>query len=347
MKPTYASTGVDVRAVKAMHSRMHDLLASTYNAHSPHPLDGHYAGVFEAGGQKMTIHCDGVGSKILVAEAVGRHNTIGIDAVAMNANDIICLGSRPIVGVDYLALTKVDEELVEQIMTGLAAGCKEAGIALIGGETAILSDMIKGAKDDPANAEAGIDEDSTSYDLAMTVVGTLDKPPITGEKMKAGDVLVGLSSSGLHSNGYTLARKLLSVEDWGEDMLIPTTIYVKAVLGAITAHTSAIHGIAHITGGAFSKLSRIGAYSHVGFLLDALPEPAGLFAELAEQVKDPRELYRTFNMGIGMVVAVDANSAPAVMATLRKLGVDSQAVGHVVKEEGVTLVQNGKKINLL
>ncbi len=339
MKATYADSGVDVRAVKAVQARINALIGSTSNKHTPHFLAGHYAGVFEAGGQKMTMHCDGVGSKILVAQALDKHDTIGIDALAMNANDIVCVGSTPIVGVDYLALSKLDDALVEQVMRGLVAGCRESGVALIGGETAILPDMIKGdVKKNPARAD---------YDLAMTVVGTLNGEPITGAKMKAGDALVGLASSGLHSNGYTLARKLLSTDEWGEEMLEPTALYVKPVLEMLKAHPSSVHGIAHITGGAFSKLARIGAHASVGFELDNMPKPQGVMAELYKKMGDAREAYRTFNMGIGMVIACEPAAAESVMKIVKKSGMESRQIGRVVKEEGVTLVQAGKKINLM
>ncbi|VVB57700.1 Phosphoribosylformylglycinamidine cyclo-ligase [uncultured archaeon] len=340
MKPTYAQSGVDVQAVKAAQARINALIGSTSNAHTPDFLAGHYAGVFEAGWQKLTMHCDGVGSKLLVAQALDRHDTVGIDALAMNANDLICVGSKPIVGVDYIALSKMDEGLLEQVMKGLVAGCKEAGVALIGGETAILPDMIAGdsSKNNPARAD---------YDLAMTVVGTLEGEPLTGKSMKAGDTLIGLSSSGLHSNGYTLARKLLPVSEWGEEMLVPTRLYVKAVLEMLSASPSSIHGIAHITGGAFSKLSRIGAHAGTGFELDALPKPEGLFAELEKKVGEPYELYRTFNMGVGMVLACEKGTEEAVMKTAKKYKLGASVVGHVISKPGVTLVRGGKRISLL
>lgn len=348
MKATYAGSGVDVRAVKAVQARINALIGSTANVHTPEFLAGHYAGVFEAGGQKMTMHCDGVGSKILVAEALGRHDTIGIDAVAMNANDIICLGSTPIVGVDYLALSRADDALVEEIMKGLISACRETGIALIGGETAILPDMIKGVSGTDAGGTSHRGRGQpTSYDLAMTVVGTLDRAPLTGAKMMPGDALIGLASSGLHSNGYTLARKLLPVREWGEQMLVPTTLYVKPVLEMLRAHSSSIHGLAHITGGAFSKLSRIGQYAKVGFELDNMPKPDGLFAELAKKVADSREIYRTFNMGIGMVVACEAGAAEGVMKIAKKHRLGAGAIGRVVLGSDVLLMQGGRRISLL
>ncbi len=340
MKATYANSGVDVRAVKAVQARINALIGSTANEHTPEFLAGHYAGVFEVGGQKMTMHCDTVGTKVLVAQALDKHDTIGIDALAMNANDIICVGSAPVVGVDTLSLSRVDDALVEQVMKGLVAGCRQCGVALIGGETAIIPDLIKGSGDKKNAARA-------DYDLGMTVVGTLDRPALTGAKMVPGDALIGLESSGLHSNGFTLARKLLSINDWGEQMLVPTTLYVKPVMEMLKTSPSSIHGIAHITGGAFSKLSRIGQYAKVGFELDDMPKPEGLFAELEKKVDEPYELYRTFNMGIGMVVACAPQEAEKLMKIAKKHGIGSSIIGRVVKEEGVTLVRVGKKISLM
>ena len=340
MKPTYSQSGVDVAAVRSMQGQINTLIASTSNAHTPHFLAGHYAGVFEAGGQKLTMHCDGVGTKVLVAQALDKHDTVGIDALAMNANDLICIGSTPIVGVDNISLSRADGELVAEIMKGLVAGCKESGVALIGGETAILPDLVKESKDkkNPSRAD---------YDLSMTVVGTLSGEPITGAKMKSGDVLIGLASSGLHSNGYSLARKLLPISEWGEEMLIPTRLYVKPVLEMIKSNSTSIHGIAHITGGAFSKLSRIGSHAGVGFELDALPKPMGAMAELYKKMGDAREAYRTFNMGVGLVIACDPSAAEGVMKTAKKYGIPSSMVGHVVKGADVVLAQNGQRISLL
>jgi phosphoribosylformylglycinamidine cyclo-ligase len=229
---------------------------------------------------------------------------------------------------------------VEQVMAGLVAGCKDAGVALIGGETAILPDMLKGDKTKKNSRRA-------DYDLAMTVVGTLEREPITGKDMRVGDTLIGLESSGLHSNGFTLARKLLPVKEWGGEMLTPTRLYVKPVLDMLKAHASCMHGIAHITGGAFSKLGRIGAHGNVGFELDGLPKAEGIFAELEKKVGEPYELYRTFNMGIGMVLACEPGSAEGLMKTAQRHGVPARPVGRVVAKPDVVLVQKGKRISLL
>jgi phosphoribosylformylglycinamidine cyclo-ligase len=171
-----------------------------------------------------------VGSKLLVADELGKFDTVGIDAVAMNVNDIVCVGAAPLVLVDYLALAKEDGELVSEVVKGLQEGARMAGCAIVGGETAILPDMIKGGR--------------RPFDLAATCVGVVGGEVITGEKMKVGDAIVGMESSGLHSNGFTLARKVLDSKKWGEEMLEPTRIYVKPVLEMLKQ--GEVHGLAHI-----------------------------------------------------------------------------------------------------
>lgn len=329
---TYAKSGVDVRKIRGMQRKINRMIAST-NTGATHPLLGHYAGLFHAGGSTYTLHCDGVGTKIMVAQEVGKHDTIGIDAVAMNVNDLICIGSRPTAAVDYIALSRVDEVLVFQIMKGLVKACKESGVALVGGETAILPDMF-------AKEKGG----RTAYDLSVTAAGLMEGKPITGEAMKPGDVVIGLASSGVHSNGYSLARKILPKSKFKE-LLTPTTIYVKPVMEMIAA--AQVHGIAHITGGAFSKLSRIGRHGNVGFLLDAMPKPSGIFADLAAKVKSDYELYRTFNMGVGMCIVVDRSNADSIFSIARKYRIPAKTIGRIVPGKDVVLQKGGKKISLL
>lgn len=335
MAKTYADAGVDIKKIRGMQAGINSSLAQTKNKYTPNFIAGHYAGFFEVGGKKMSIHCDGVGSKILVAQALNRHCTIGIDAVAMNANDLVCVGSRPIVGVDYIAISRTDEKLIDEIMKGLVAGCKEAKIALVGGETAILPDMIK------SDGKYG----TADYDLAMSVVGINEGEIITGEKIKEGDILIGLESSGLHSNGFTLARKLLPINEWGEQMLEPTKIYVDAIMDMLPQAN--VHGIAHITGGAFSKLSRIGNYSNCGFALDNMPKPQGIFAQIGKKMGDEREAYRTFNMGIGMVVVVAKEEEQKIVSIAKKHKIGASVIGKAVKGKDVVLQKGGKKISLM
>lgn len=335
MAKTYAQAGVDIGKIRNMQAGINSALLQTANKYTPNFIAGHYAGFFEVGKNRLTIHADGVGSKILVAQELGKHNTVGIDAVAMNANDLICVGSRPIVGVDYLALSKTDEELVSQIMKGLVAGCKEAKIALVGGETAILPDMIK--SDKPSK--------NADYDLAMTVVGINETEIITGKDIREGDVLVGLESSGLHSNGFTLARKVLSSREWGERMLEPTRIYVDVIMDMLSK--PGVSGIAHITGGAFSKLARIGEHAGCGFSLDDMPKPEGIFQELAKKVANTRECYRTFNMGVGMVVVAKRGKEEDILSICKKHRINARIIGKTVKGKDVLLQDGEKKISLL
>ena len=327
---TYSESGVDVKKVKGMHSSINDAIFSALPDFVL-PIKGHYAGLFKVGTQTLAMHCDGVGSKILVAEEVGKFDTVGIDCVAMNANDIVCVGAKPLVLVDYLALAKEDAALVSEIIRGLQKGAGEAGCAIIGGETAILPDMIKGGK--------------KPFDLAATCVGVVEGDVITGEKMKVGDVVVGLESSGIHSNGYTLARRMLDTKKWGKAMLKPTRIYVKPVLEMLSS--CRIHGLAHITGGAYSKLARIGAYGKVGFLLDAMPKTAGVMAELEKKVGNDYEFYRTFNAGIGMCVVCPKGDAAKVIGIAKKYGIVAKIIGSIVEGNDVVLQKEGKRISLL
>ena len=327
---TYSSSGVDIKKVKGIHGAINDAIFSSLPDFVL-PIKGHYAGLFKSGGQTLAMHCDGVGTKVMVADALGKFDTVGIDAVAMNVNDIICLGARPLVLVDYLALAHEDAALVSEILKGLQEGAKQSGCAIIGGETAILPEIIKGGE--------------KPFDLAATCVGVVEGEPLTGAKMVPGDVLVGLESSGLHSSGYTLSRKVLDIRKWGKEMLVPTRIYVKPIMEMLSS--CEIHGIAHITGGAYSKLMRIGSYAKVGFLLDNMPTLTPMMKELAAHLGSDYEMYRTFNCGIGMVVACPEAEAEKVIALAKKHGMGAQIIGKVVKGSDVTLEKGGKKISLL
>lgn len=281
-------------------------------------LIGHYAGIVPFAGKKLAMHTDGVGTKVLVADELGIYNTVGIDAIAMNVNDIICIGARPLAGVDYLAVAEEDEYLISEVMKGLVKGAKESGIMIVGGETAIMKDLIHG-KNRP-------------FDLAFTAIGVVEKFT-TGSAIKNGDVLVSLESSGIHSNGYTLARKVLSMEKWGKKMLTPTRIYVKPVMEML--HACSVHGLAHITGGAFSKLTRLN--KKLGFFIDNPVKPAPIFNALWDAVEDETNMYRTFNMGTGMVVVVPAREEDDVVRIARKYGVKAQVIGSAIREPGVYL----------
>lgn len=327
---TYSDSGVDIKKVKGIHSAINSAIFASMPGFVL-PIKGHYAGLFKSGNQTLAIHCDGVGSKLLVADEMGKFDTVGIDCVAMNVNDIICVGARPLVLVDYLALAQEDAELVSEVMKGLQKGAVEAGCAIVGGETAILPDMIKGGM--------------RPFDLAATCVGVVEREIITGETMVPGDVIVGLESSGIHSNGYTLARRLLDSRKWGNEMLEPTRIYVKPVLEMLSA--CHIHGLAHITGGAFSKLMRIGNYAKVGFLVNNMPKMGGAMAELEKKLDSDYEMHRTFNCGIGMCVVCPETEAKQVMAIAGRHRIKAQIIGEITKGSDVVLEKGGKRISLL
>lgn len=324
---------IDVGHVKKIQNGIWQMISSTFKLREgkegePLPIYGHYGGVFKVGNELLVTHCDGVGTKLLVAQVLGKYDTVGIDAIAMNVNDIVCMGAEPLVGVDYLALAKEDDALVEQIMKGLVKGAGQSNCTIIGGETAIVPDLLKNEK---------------TFDLTFTVVGRIaNKEVITGAKVKSGDILIGLESSGLHSNGYTLARKVLGIKKWGNEMLTPTRIYVKPVLEMIDACD--VHGIAHITGGAFSKITRLN--KNVGYLFDSMPKPKPIFEALAKEVKDLRHMHTTFNMGIGMVVVTGEDEEDAVRSIAKKHGISAQVIGNVTNEKGVWLERDGKKIDL-
>ncbi len=275
------------------------------------------------------MHADGVGTKTLVAEACHKYDTVGIDCVAMNVNDIICLGAEPIALVNYLALERAKPELVKEIMRGLSRGAREAGVAIVAGETAIMPDLIRG------------------FDLAATGVGIVRKDRIiTGETTRPGDVILGLRSSGIHSNGLTLARKLLlrrgKNSNIARELLRPTRIYVKPILRLLSSGLE-IHALAHITGGAYSKLKRIGQRANVGFRLNTFPNPTLIFKRIQARgnVSD-REMFRTFNMGIGFLVICPRSSVARARALLPEL----RPLGYVTRSRIVTVQIRGRDVEV-
>jgi phosphoribosylformylglycinamidine cyclo-ligase len=323
---------VNVGHVKKIQNGIWESIKSTFPYRKgygePMPVFGHYGGIFTCGTDKLVIHTDGVGTKVLVAQELGKYDTVGIDAVAMSVNDILCVGAEPLVGVDYLALGEEDDELVAAIMKGLVKGAEESGCAIVGGETAVMPDIIKGG--------------GKPFDLAFTVVGKVRKL-ILGNEIVKGDVIVGLESSGLHSNGYTLARKALDVKKWGAEMLTPTRIYASTVVEAIDACD--VHGIAHITGGGFSKLTRLN--KDVGYRLDKLPKPKPIFDALAQEVGDVASMHQTFNMGIGMTLILPEDRAYTVMNIAKKHGVEAGIVGSITDKKGVWISDGKKEIDII
>ncbi len=271
---------------------------------------------------------DGVGTKQRIAQLMDRHDTVGIDCVAMCVNDIICCGARPLFFLDYIAIGKNDPEKVATLVSGVAKGCVQAGCALIGGETA----------EHPGTM------DPDDYDLAGFSVGIVDKSKIIDHsKMAPGDVILALPSSGIHSNGYSLVRKVFDVEKadlgkyipelsatLGEALLTPTRIYVKPVLAALAA--AQVHGVSHITGGGFyENIPRSipdGLCARIEKHAVRIP-PVFSLIQKAGNIPE-RDMFNTFNMGVGMVVIVSPDTADAALAALKGAGVEAYALGQVV-----------------
>ncbi len=352
MEWTYAKAGVDVEKVKSFHEAVWSLLKKTFAFRRGklgevcEDILGHYAGVVDIGGGKLlAVHADGVGTKVLIAQMMEKYDTVGIDCVAMNVNDLLCLGVDPAIFVDYIVVEEVRHDMLLEIMKGLVKGAEEAGVAIVGGETAVMPDVVKGV-------------DGRGFDLAGFCVGFVDADRIiTGGKAREGDVVIGLKSSGIHSNGLTLARKVLlskyGVHDippelgveLGEELLKPTRIYAKAIRGLL--ENVEVRAIAHITGGAYSKLERVCRYSGKGMLLDKLPEPHPIFRLIQREGRvSDEEMYRTFNMGVGMCVVVKAEEVEDALDICEKEGYEASVIGRMIREKGVFLEVKGKKLKL-
>jgi phosphoribosylformylglycinamidine cyclo-ligase len=301
---------------------------------------GHYASVLAVSDDiAIAISTDGVGSKTIVASALERYDTIGYDCVAMNVNDVICVGARPIAIVDYIGVHTLDDRRVEGILAGLGAAAKEAGVAIPGGELAQLPEVIgsdgKGAGDE------------TAFDLVGTCIGTLRPDAIVlGQDVEVGDAIIGIASSGIHSNGLTLARRVLLDQGGyglreefevlgrtlGEELLEPTEIYVQAVVD-LWAEEIETRGLVHITSDGFANLCRLDA--QVGFRINELPETPAIFKLIREvgNIAD-KEMYRVFNMGVGFVVIVPPTQGDATEQRIRASGYEAQRIGEVVSGPG-------------
>lgn len=331
----YKDAGVDV---EAGYKAVNLMKAHVQKTMRPEVLNeiGGFGGVFSLGEMNykqpvLVSGTDGVGTKLKIAFLMDRHDTVGIDCVAMCANDVACSGAQPLFFLDYIALGKLVPEKVEQIVKGVSEGCVQAGCALIGGETAEMPGFYP------------VDE----YDLAGFVVGITEKDKlITGAKIKPGDLLIGLASSGLHSNGFSLVRKVLNLgahnidmhieslgKSLGDELLTPTRIYVNTIL--LLTKKYEIKGISHITGGG---------------LIENIPRmlPEGLKAVIHKEtwkvppifdlIKDSgnvseKDMYNTYNMGVGVVMAVPAEIAPFVVAEANNLKEKAYIIGEVVKGE--------------
>ena len=273
---------------------------------------GSYSGFIEFGDYALSLATDGVGSKVLVAQKLRKYDTVGIDVIAMNVNDVICNGATPLAFVDYIALEKTSKYMLNEIAKGLLEGAKQSDMPIVGGETATLPDIIKG--------------DGEGFDLAGTCLGVVKKEKIiSGKDIAPGDVIIGIESSGIHSNGLTLARKILGESDYPE-LLVPTRIYVKQILDLIE-HVK-VKGMAHITGSGLLNLKRL--KKGIGFDLN-LPEPPMIFKKIMDTGVEIEEMYKTFNMGTGFVVIISEEDVNKALQILNKY-FPSYVIGKVIDQ---------------
>ncbi len=342
----YAAAGVDTREADSALRPMVDRLSRTllHRGHALLPF-GHFANVVRLGSLGIAVSTDNVGTKVLIAQLMDKYDTIGIDCVAVNVNDILCVGAEPQTMVDYIAVEHVAARVVDQIAKGLEEGARLANITIVGGELAQVPEIVRG------------EGPGTGLDLSGTCIGTVDPDAImTGRAVRPGDLIVGLRSSGVHSNGLSLARTVFGItsespraerirtlaeyndelgETLGEALLRPTRIYVSEVLQMIKDGVD-VRGLAHITGDGFLNLPRLNA--DVGYVIDSLPEPQAVFGLIQRtgSVSDS-EMFEVFNMGIGFCVIVPASDESAALATAEGCGAEAFTIGHVTEDSDRTV----------
>ena len=341
MSKVYEQSGVNLKAGYESVERIKKHIART-DRPGVFSGVGAFGGMFDLSRLKMkepilVSGTDGVGTKLLVAIEADKHDTVGIDVVAMCVNDVIVQGAEPLYFLDYVAVGKNDPRQIEAIVAGVAEGCVQAGAALVGGETAEMPDMYT----------------LGHYDLAGFTVGAVEKSElITGEKVAAGDVVIGLPSSGVHSNGFSLIRRILFKDHKigldtyvetlgktvGEAILEPTRIYVKPVLAL--KDKVEIHGMSHITGGGFDENLPRAYQDGLKAIVDpkSFPRPAIFDYLKALGEIDEREMYNIFNMGIGFVMIVAADDACLAVATLKEAGEMPYVIGRIEAGDGVELI---------
>jgi phosphoribosylformylglycinamidine cyclo-ligase len=341
----YKSAGVDAQKKEGSLTKLLEQVTRTFSLNACKPLlpIGYYANVIDLRpiGQNIGIafSTDGVGTKLLIAEMMEKYDTVGIDCVAMNVNDIICVGATPVSMVDYIAVSEANQALLTEVGKGLYAGCEMAGVNLSGGELAQVAELL--------HQKPG----KTSFDIVGTAIGTVDPDRvIIGQNLKAGDILVGLESSGVHSNGYTLARKIcfevkhLSARDYiqelgrtiGEELLIPTRIYVKEALEMMKQVE--VKGLFHITGDGFFNLTRTAAA--VGYRIENLPDLPPIFQYLQKTGNiSYGEMFRVFNMGIGFALVIPDDSAEweKLQRIATAAGRRAHRLGYVVDDPSRTI----------
>ncbi len=327
MAISYKDSGVDIEKGDALVEKIKNKVRGTYGPRVRAGVGG-FACLYEISpGKLLAAGTDGVGTKLKIAQHLGIHDTIGIDLVAMCVNDILCTGAKTLFFMDYMATGSLDVGVGEQIISGVIEGCKQSAAALIGGETAEMPGMYQ-------NGE---------YDLAGFAVGeVMEEDLVDGTKISVGDVLIGLPSTGVHSNGFSLVRKLIKNDetDLLKKALTPTKIYCQVVEKLMENHGEAIKGMAHITGGGMTNISRMN--KNFDYTLEALPkmdEIPEIFSVLKERSGlGDKELYTTFNMGVGLVIAT--SSPNELIDTLKGLGEKYYVLGKVQTGSGKVHLAN-------
>lgn len=322
---TYKSSGVDIKQADVFVKSIQGLMKNTMNSAA---LQKHkaFGSLFALDLKKyknpvLVSSADGVGTKLLIAKHLNKHDTVGIDLVAMNVNDVLCAGARSLFFLDYIACGKVQPHLLKNVVKGIVEGCRQAGCSLIGGETAEMPGLY--AKDE--------------YDLAGFAVGIVDKNKIiNGSSIEAGDHLIGLASSGIHANGYSLVRKVFSPAEQKKlagELLTPTRIYVKPVLKVLERFP--VKGMAHITGGAFyEKLTKIIPNGKCCLVYkESWPVPK-IFQLIQKKGRVPqKDMFTTFNMGIGMVIIAQPKDVAPIQRLLKSRGIQSWEIGSIINDK--------------
>jgi phosphoribosylformylglycinamidine cyclo-ligase len=333
---TYDSVGVETLQVEGGLQELAHWVTKTFDFNAAKPLLplGYYANVLtltpEIG---LAISTDSVGTKVLVAEELGKFDTVGIDCVAMNANDVLCVGARPISMVDFIAVEHAASGFLGELAKGLYEGARLAGINIPGGEVAQVRELIRGARE------------GSGFELVGTCVGTVHPQRVLiGQDVRPGDVVIGIASSGIHSNGFTLARRVLfqqaemRVTDHvpelarsvGEELLVPTHLYVRDVLEMMDAGL-ALKALVHVTGDGFLNLARVAAPS--GFVIDQLLDVPPIFGVIQRRGHIPdAEMFRVYNMGVGFCVVADKSDADRVVEIARRHGKHAAPIGYAVHD---------------
>lgn len=348
---TYSSVGVNTQSEELGLKLLTDQIKRTWplKGFGSVQLDiGGFANILDIGsGMGLAISADGVGSKVIIAEMMEKYDTVGIDCIAMNVNDILCVGAKPLSMVDYIAIERAEPNVVAQIAKGLTDGALQANISIPGGEIAQLPDLLKSHKP------------GLAFDLAGMAVGTVSLDKIlVGKAIRPGDVLVGIASSGIHSNGLTMARTVLFEKggfnihstfdelhcSLGEELLKPTYIYAREAVDLMDGGVP-VRAFVHITSDGFLNLPRVEAFD-VGFVIDRLLPIPPIFDLIQEHggVSDA-EMFVVYNMGVGFCVVVDPTGVDQVLSTVKRHGKDARVIGRVVHdpERAVYIEERGLK----